>query len=573
MYNLKYILFFCMFFNNNNFAIENKQAELRFIGSDSTQEHKVPAKYTDKKRALKTNRQALYNAQPVWSPDNRDGSYRNPIIHADYSDPDVIRVGSDYYMVSSSFSHFPGLPILHSTDLVNWKIIGHAVSKYPVDTFANVQHGNGIWAPSIRYHKGEFYIYFGDPDIGVFVTKAKKPSGPWSELYIVQKAKGWIDPCPLWDDDGNAYLVHAWAKSRSGRKHILTVHKMAQDGMSLLDSGVTVYNGEINNPTTEGPKFYKRNGFYYIFAPAGGVKPGWQIVLKSKSVFGPYEVKTVLEKGKGSINGPHQGGWVESENGESWFLHFQDKDAYGRIVHLQPVKWENDWPVIGFDFDKNGIGEPVLVWEKPFTKHRPKISVPETSDEFNNRSLGLQWQWQANWSNDWYSLTARKGFLRLYPVQHARNAKNLWHSPNILMQKIPAETIIVETFVDAGQLAEGGRAGLIVLGLDYVYFGIKRENGEFFIVQQTCTNADTGSPEQEKARENTGTSKVYLRMEMTSGAVCNFSYSTDGKEYLPLGVSFTSRAGKWVGAKVGLVYDTEKHAGFAEFDWFRFLNK
>ncbi|MBI2419176.1 MAG: glycoside hydrolase, partial [Ignavibacteriales bacterium] len=226
-----------------------------------------------------------------------------------------------------------------------------------------------------------------------------------------------------------------------------------------------------------------------------------------------------------------------------------------------------------FDFDKNGIGEPVLVWEKPFSKHRPKITVPETSDEFNRPSLGLQWQWQANGNNDWYSLIAKKGSLRLNPVQHAINAKNLWHSPNLLMQKIPAESFFLETVVDATNFPEGGRGGLIVFGLDYVFFGIKRENGKFIIIQQTCTKAETGSPEQERARQNTSTSKVYLRMEMAPGAVCNFSYSTNGKEYLPLGVPFTAKAGKWVGAKVGLVYDSEKQEGFAEFDWFRFLKK
>ena len=215
----------------------------------------------------------------VWIPDSGNETYTNPIIQADYSDPDAIRVGDDYYMTSSSFSHFPGLPILHSKDLVNWKIISHAVSNYPLPEFNSVQHGNGIWAPAIRFHKGEFYIYFGDPDNGVFMTKAKDPRGPWEPLQLIRKAKGWIDTCPFWDEDGNAYLVHAWARSRSGIKHIITVNKMSADGKTILDDGVKVFCDSVNHNTMEGPKVYKRNGFYYIFAPAGGVKPGWQTIL------------------------------------------------------------------------------------------------------------------------------------------------------------------------------------------------------------------------------------------------------------------------------------------------------
>jgi beta-xylosidase len=148
----------------------------------------------------------------VWVADNGDGTYKNPILCADYSDPDVIRVGDDFYMAASSFNCVPGLPILHSKDLVNWEIIGHAVPRFADKRFDIPQHGNGIWAPSIRYHDGWFWIFVGDPDAGVLMTKAKDPAGPWTPLHLVKEGKGPIDACPLWDDDGNAYPVHAWAK-------------------------------------------------------------------------------------------------------------------------------------------------------------------------------------------------------------------------------------------------------------------------------------------------------------------------------------------------------------------------
>ncbi len=276
----------------------------------------------------------------VWVADNGDGTYKNPIIHADYSDPDAIRVGEDFYMTASSFNAVPGLPILHSKDLVNWAIIGYVFTRQPpLDVFSKPQHGNGVWAPALRYHKGEFYLYYPDPDYGIYLAKATNPAGPWSEPLLVKAAKGWIDPCPLWDDDGNAYLVNALAASRSGVKSILVVNRMSADGTKLLDDGVMVFDGHDKHPTLEGPKFYKRNGYYYISAPAGGVETGWQLVLRAKNIYGPYEEKIVLAQGKTQINGPHQGAWLDTPTGEFWFIHFQDRGPYGRIVHLQPMRW------------------------------------------------------------------------------------------------------------------------------------------------------------------------------------------------------------------------------------------
>jgi beta-xylosidase len=291
----------------------------------------------------------------VWTADNADGTYKNPILHADYSDPDAIRLGEDFYMISSSFNAAPGLPILHSRDLVNWTIIGHALPRqFPVMDFSKPQHGNGVWAPSIRHHNGLFYIYFPDPDQGIFLTTAKNISGPWSKPVMVEAGKGLIDPCPLWDTNGKAYLVHAFAGSRAGLKSVIVVKEMNAAGDSTIGNSVMVYDGHGIDATIEGPKFYKRNNFYYIFAPAGGVSTGWQLVLRSRNIYGPYERKVVMDQGNSPINGPHQGAWVKTSTGEDWVLHFQDIDAYGLVVHLQPMAWKNDWPVIGTDKDGDG---------------------------------------------------------------------------------------------------------------------------------------------------------------------------------------------------------------------------
>jgi beta-xylosidase len=314
---------------------------------------------------------AAATAQAPWIPDRGDGTYVNPVLYADYSDPDVVRVGPDYYMTASSFNAVPGLPILHSRDMVNWRLIGHALPRLaPEDLFATPQHGKGPWAPALRHHDGRFWIYFPEPDLGIFVVTAANPAGPWTAPALVKGGRGLIDPCPLWDDDGQVYLVHAWARSRAGFANVLTLNRMSADGMHTIDEGTIVIDGDKipGYKTLEGPKFHKRNGEYWIFAPAGGVKAGWQSAFRSKTVAGPYESRIVLDQGSTDINGPHQGAWVDTPAGEDWFFHFQDLDAYGRVVHLQPMRWRDDgWPVMGVDADGDGKGEPVRTWRKPNT--------------------------------------------------------------------------------------------------------------------------------------------------------------------------------------------------------------
>ncbi len=524
----------------------------------------------------------LQSSGAVWIPDQGDGNYTNPIIDADYSDPDAIRVGDDYYMTASSFSHFPGLPILHSKDLVNWEIIGYAAKNYPYKTFDKPQHGNGIWAPSIRYHKGMYYIYYGDPDYGIFMTKAKNPTGPWEPLRLIREAKGWINCCPLWDDDGNTYLVHAWANSRSGIKSIITVNKMSADGEKILDDGTMVFDAHVNHPTMEGPKFYKRNGYYYIFAQAGGVKPGWQTVLRSKNIYGPFEDKIVLEQGSTKINGPHQGAWVTTQTDEDWFLHFQNRYAFGRIVHLEPMKWVNDWPVIGEDHDKNGIGEPVEKYKKPNVgKDINLVKVPQTNDEFDSKNLGLQWQWQANPKPGWISLTENKGWLRFNSQVMGNDDKNLRDSPSLLMQKFPARQFSATTLLELNSKQVGEKAGLIIFGMDYSYIGIVKKDSSYALVQNVCNNADRGNPEAEIFTAGIQVNKIYLRVSVKQDlsdngipqALCSFSFSFNGQAFIPFGKEFKAREGKWVGAKVGIFTYAPKNSakvGYTDFDWFRF---
>lgn len=504
----------------------------------------------------------------VWQPDNGDGTYKNPILHADYSDPDVIRVGVDFYLTASSFNTIPGLPILYSKDLVNWQLIGHALKKQPpFEKFDKPQPGMGVWAPSIRFHKGEFYIYYGDPDRGIYQLKAKNPAGPWSEPLLIKEVKGWIDACPFWDDDGKAYLVNGIAASRAGLKSVLVVSEMSENGTKLLDDGTIVFAGGEEHPTVEGPKFYKRNGFYYIFAPAGGVQTGWQLVLRSKNIYGPYEVKKVLEQGKTAINGPHQGGWVTTQTGEDWFLHFQDKDAFGRVVHLQPMKWVDDFPVIGNN------AEPLLSFKKPGVGKTYPVETPPDTDEFNAPKIGLQWQWYANSQPNWaFSAGNSYGFLRMFNVPLPENFRNFFDVPNILAQKFPAPNFTVTTKVTFTPRTDDEKIGLIIMGLDYAYLSVKKLPDGLFISQTVCLDAENGASEIEGSLTKISSNTFYLRVRVTEDSKAIFSFSTDNKNFQPVGTTFIVKKGKWIGAKVGLfavrrgkTYET----GYADFDWFR----
>ena len=526
---------------------------------------------------------AQYRSE-VWVSDEGNGMYRNPILHADYSDPDVCVVGEDYFLTASSFNCTPGLPILHSKDLVNWKIVNYALKKVePVEYYNEARHGKGVWAPSIRFHEGMYYIYWGDPDFGIFMVKTRDPYGEWDKPVLVKAGKGMIDPCPLWDDDGRVYLAHAWAGSRAKFNSVLTVCELNKEGTKVISDPVLVFDGNDGvNHTVEGAKFYKRNGFYYLFAPAGGVVSGWQLVMRSKNVYGPYEPRIVMAQGKTDINGPHQGGWVDTPAGESWFLHFQDKGAYGRVLHLNPMKWVNDWPVIGVDRDGDGCGDPVSCYRKPRTDKTYPIETPVENDEFDTRKLGLQWEWHANYQ-DVFGFTTNMGYARIYGHELSSHFKNFWEVPNLLMQKFPAEEFTVTAKLKVSAKDDGQLSGLIVMGWDYSWIGVEKQGEKFLLKQAICKDAEQGNLEQVSTLAVLEPSKkfeaglfpnfereIYIRVRVGKEAYCRFSYSLDGKKFTEAGTLFKARQGKWIGAKVGMFSVTPhgKERGWVDVDWF-----
>jgi beta-xylosidase len=517
----------------------------------------------------------------VWTPDQGNGSYLNPVLQGDYSDPDAIRVGKDFYLTSSSFANVPGLPVLHSKDLVNWEIIGHALPRLaPVDHYHAPRRGGGVWAPAIRYHAGRFYIYYPDPDFGIYMVSAQNPAGPWSAPVLVDDAKGAIDPCPFWDEDGKAWLIHAFAKSRAGKNNMLVLKPMSANGTHTLGEGRVVIDGATLPPVAtslgmadwsviEGPKLYKRGGWYYIFAPADGVKNGWQAVFRSRRIDGPYVARDVMDQGPpddlGPANGPHQGALVDAPDGGSWFLHFQDTDSYGRRVWLEPVAWKDGWPVIGRE-GANGIGRPVAGGKKPVAGQ--PAAVPVAGDDFV-RGLNLGWQWNANPGEDWADATT-PGELRLKAVP---SSANLWEAGNVLTQKLPAMAFSVTTKISLAPRNVGERAGLVLMGRAYGFIGLVNTRDGVRVEQVVRDSAKNGDPETQVLADAPVTGPVWLKMtlepyahptgpsqyrpqwpamESLTDAKVRFSYSRDGVTYAPLGDGFISQPGEWVGAQFGL---------------------
>ncbi|MDZ8119110.1 glycoside hydrolase family 43 protein [Pontiella agarivorans] len=504
-------------------------------------------------------------------------TYTNPIIPADYSDPDVIRVGEDYYMTASSFNMVPGLPILHSKDLINWKIIGHGVQELPDALYTTKKRkakdlsydlprpGQGVFAPCIRYHEGYFWIFWGDPDAGMYMVKAKNPEGPWSKPHLVKKAKGWIDTTPIWDEEtGRAWVAHAYARSRAGISSKVALVEMNWEGTKVISEDKIVFDADDPekypadkiHKTIEGCKFMKRNGFFYILAPAGGVASGWQTALRSENPEGPYEIRVICERGNTNVNGPHQGGLFDTPNGEWWFIHFQSVNVLGRIVHLQPSKWVDNWPVIGVDENNDGIGNPVLTYKVPNTGYNGKPFKIQKSDDFEGKDIGLQWQWPANSGKGYCS--QKNGSLTIN--SHLSPELTLQDAPNVITQMFPDFKFEATTKVKLHSNENGvTRGGMAVMGRTCFDIGMESKSGKLILSVRHGNELDAAIEIQQN--------EVFLKLvangehpfplkfkgdENRGDVFCQFSYSLDGETYHPLGEKFKARAGAWIGARVGL---------------------
>ena len=349
--------------------------------------------------------------------DQGDGTFKNPILPGDFSDPDVIRVGGDYYFITSTFQYSPGMAVLHSKDLVNWQYLSHCVADLtqlgPELNWDRMNRYNrGIYAGAIRFHDGKFWVFFTTMDEGVFLTTATNAAGPWSPVTRVWDKTGFDDPCPFWDDDGQAYLL----LSTPGKQWWTHIYKMSADGKTVDPASEKIIDGY---QTSEGNKFYKINGLYYVFhnecKPHG---PRVGVMMRSTNIFGPYEKKIILEDLPGRYDRqPNQGGLLQTEAGDWWFITHQgrgesgadyaharrsDADAAtsrvfnqtgtfdGRPSLLLPVKWIDGWPIPGLA-DANGAG--TITWSAKKPVNGFPVQVPQSDDEFSSPTLAPQWEW------------------------------------------------------------------------------------------------------------------------------------------------------------------------------------
>lgn len=503
----------------------------------------------------------------LWLPDLGGGLYQNPVLFCDYSDPDVIRVGDTYYMTASSFNYVPGLPILTSKDLVNWELRNYALERIPAPGYDRPRHACGVWAPAIRWHEGRFYIFYGMPDEGIYMVCAEDPLGRWEPPVLVLAGKGLIDPCPFWDADGRAYVIHGYAKSRIGFNSWLGIFPISADGRHALGEDHLLYDGTKHHPTIEGPKVYTRDGWYYIFAPAGGVDTGWQTVLRSRSLLGPYEDRIVLRQGDTPVNGPHQGAWVETPRGESWFLHFQSRGLYGRITHLQPMIWRDGWPVIGDEAEGETWGTPVSIHEKPDAPDCQPLSL-QASDDFT-AAPGLQWQFMCNPPEG--SCCLREGNLRLMALPAQDNL--LWNCRNALTQKIACPAFTAEAEIDASSLNIGEQAGLALIGGQYAAISLwRRPEGLALVYIES-----QGERHEEFIRSAIPAPQEKLTFRLTllptgdDEAAVTFEYLAGGR-WRWFGEPYHPARHTWVGVRLALFAlsaDGRDHGGFADFGPFR----
>ena len=526
---------------------------------------------------------------PALSPgewgDQGDGTFKNPVLWADYNNLDVISAGDAFYMIAASH-HFMGMPVLRSKDMVNWRLISRIYDH--LDLAARYDepgqaYQHGTWAPAIRHHEGRFWVYVTTPVEGLLMTTAADAAGPWQPWRVVRAVADWEDPCPFWDDvegaggDGpngrKAYLVRS--RLRAGP---LIVQEMSWDGTRLLGAETTVATG----PTLEGPKLHKRNGYYYLFAPEGGIDNGYQVVLRSRSILGPYEKRRILERGTTAVNGPHQGSWIDLSSGESWFYHFQQNQGWGRIAHLQPARWgTDDWPAIGVDLDGNGVGEPVAQAIKPDVGGTFAIDVPQSSDEFDTPTLGLQWRWNHNPDAERWSLSERPGWLRLTarpllardgqdgatgaPVRFTEDS--LPFAYNTLVQLAMGKRASAITELDGSGMIEGQRAGITLFGQVYGWIGLVKANG------QTAVNANiNGTYSPGPALSG---STVFLQARIDENSEISFAYSLDGVNFTALGGRRLVGRTWFEGIKFGLfTYNPSAGpaGGQADFAGFRYTH-
>lgn len=503
---------------------------------------------------------------PLWG-DQGNETYQNPVLPSDYSDIDCIRVGNDYYAFSSTFQYSPGVVILHSLDMVNWTIIGHAVSDV-TQISSNMnwnsmnEYGHGVWAGSIRYYNNQFWIYFGTPNEGYFMTTATNPAGPWAPLTQILSSSGWDDCCSFWDDNGQEYLIG----TNYANNYTTWIYPVTNNGTNLVTTSGTIVRtgtgGEAN-------KLYKINGTYYhlFSATTGGARVVY--MQSASNVMGPYGAAKQLTEGNTSANQPNQGGLVQAVNGNWYFYTQHGTGAWeGRADSLLPVTWVNGWPIIG-TVDANGLG--LMAWSGTLPVTGTPQATPGTSDEFSETTLPQQWEWNYQPRAGSWSLTQRPGWLRLYAFTPLRT-NDITGAGDTLTQRCfrtPYNQVI--TKLDLSGMQSGQVAG-------FCHF-TDSSPASLAVVQSGTTRSLellTGTAVTTAGPVLTG-SNLWLGSTWGLTGVSQFSYSIDGVNYTNFGPAYQLLWSQYRGDRLALfsynnlsTASSGTNGGWLDVDYFHY---
>jgi len=522
--------------------------------------------------------------------DQGNGTYNNPLLPGDFSDPDIIRVGKDYYFITSTFQLSPGLTILHSKDLVNWSIIGSAVSditqmrpKYNWDVMDG--YGRCIWAPCITFNPKTklFYIHWGTPEDGYFVVSARHPRGPWSSVTEVLKAdgssfgKGWDDCGVLWDNDGQGYFIGA----NFANNYKCTLFKLSADGTKMTDKGIVVHEGNDRYGkkfSPEANKIFKKDGYYYFYHNEVADRTRKAAIMRSKYIYGVREDGTpgtfdspgIYEHGVNFVEGyrePNQGNLIDTPDGKNWYFFTQQGNTQmdGRPVNLIPVVWKNGWPVPTNDEDGDGVGRMEHSGMKMHLKSSPR--KPQTSDEFSGKKLNVQWMWNYQPRTGFWSLTERKGFMRLKAFGVLSKDEDLSKAGNTLLQRsYRTENNTVVTKLDLSGIAPGQNCGLThSAGVKYSAIGIMRTDSGIVI-----RYFENKKPVLTK-RIAENLPVIYFKSTWTDESINQYFYSLNGVDYLPFGEKYQMVGSNYRGDYVGIFnFNNLRENGFVDVDYFRY---
>jgi beta-xylosidase len=492
--------------------------------------------------------------------DQGDGTYRNPVLPADYSDLDCIRVGADYYAISSTFQYSPGIVVLHSRDLVNWRILGHVISDLtqigPELNWDRMnRYGRGVWAGALRHHDGKFWVYFGTPDEGYFMSTAADPAGPWTPLHRVLPEAGWDDCCPFWDDDGQGWFVGT--NFKDGYKTWL--FRLTADGRALIPgSGVLINEGRRR----EANKLYKIDGTYYHFFSEWQEGIGRYVMMqRAPHITGPYTGARQLAAAQRDVMEPNQGGLVQTEKGDWYFFTHHGTGAWeGRAASLLPVTWRDGWPIIGQP-GTDGLGQFVWSGRKPVAAG--PATTPQTSDDFSASVLAPQWEWNYQPRADRWSLAERPGFLRLHAFPPLKPG-DLRTAGNTLTQRaLRSRDNVVTVALDLAGMADGQIAGLTHFSRDYTAIALRQEGGQRTLEFQQAGKITPGPV--------VAASRLWLRSEWGLDGLSWYSYSSDGTQFTRFGDASQLDWAQYRGDRLGLFsYNDRAATGHVDVDSFHY---